>query len=163
MMAGISVILTFLLVLSFGEGRPVSETDRPNQGKEEQWNCNDDDDCFEKKSPLTTKDLSPTVVQEELTGISRKLENVLHSYPCLELETFYSKKDDKIVVKAKVSLRGYDDNYDVFSDFADYDDVSDDDDRYDDEIWDDGVDDIDNAFNDDDDNDDNDDDEIFVL
>ena len=102
MMAGISVILTFLLVLSFGEGRPVSETDRPNQGKEEQWNCNDGDDCFEKKSPLTTKHLSPTVVQEELTGISRKLENVLHSYPGLELETFYSKKTIKLLSRLKL-------------------------------------------------------------
>ena len=175
MMARIAEILIFLLVLSFIEGRPLSEIDRPYQGKEEPWKCNDDDECLEKKSSMTTKHLSPIDVQEELTGISRKLENVLHSYPGLELETFYLEKDDEIVVKAKVSLRGCNDNYDISCDFAADDDTSGDDDRYDDEIWDDDDDDVDNdVFNDDDDddnddgdddddNDDDHDDEIFVL
>ena len=154
---------------------PVTKINKPHDNKKEPWNFGDDDadeddDNIEDKVPLTTKHLSATDIQEQLTDISKKVEKVLDKYPGLELETFYSEKDDKIVLKAKVSLQGhvgrkniFDGDDDDFTDYAevindslvetDDDDDDDDDDNYDD---DDDASDVENSyFTSDNDNNDN--------
>ena len=101
-------IFILLLILVLGEGIPVTKINKPHDDKKEPWDFGDDDsveddDNLEDKVPLTAIHLSATDIQEQLTDISKKVEKVLDKYPGLELETFYSEKDDKIVLKAKVS------------------------------------------------------------
>ena len=153
-------ILIALFSLAVGEGRPVSKIDRPYQGKEEPWNCNEDDDCRGNKAQLIAAGkLSATDVQQEVTDISRQLEKVLESYPGLELEILLTEGDDEIVIKAKVNLRGDNDIIDVSDneDFIDCDEMSDHDASNifnDKENLNDNNNDDDDDYDDDDDNDD---------
>ena len=107
---------------------PVTKINKPHDDKKEPWDFGDDDadeddDNIEDKVPLTAKHLSATDIQEQHTDISNKVIKVLDKYPGLELETFYSEKDDKIVLQAKVSLQDsknniFDDDDDDFTDYA---------------------------------------------
>ena len=165
-----TTIFLLLLIPVLGEGMPVTKINKPHDDKKEPWNFGDDDgdkynDNFEDKVPLTAKHLSTTDTQEQLTDISRKVEKVLDKYPGLELETFYSEKDDKIILKAKVSLQDHVGRTNIFDDddddFTDYVEVindslveaDNDDDDYDD---DDDASDVENSYftGDDNDNDD---------
>ena len=171
-------ILIVLFALAVGEGKLFRKNDRPYQGKEEPWNCDDNDDCRENKALLAAGKLSATDVQQEVTDISRQLEKVLDRHSGLQLETLFTEGDDEIVIKAKVILRADNDIFDVSDDedFIDYDEVLDQEGYHglhDEEIWDDDRDDgeiydlndiygqisDDDDDDDDDDNDDDDDDD----
>ena len=102
-------IFNLLLILVLGEGMPVTRINKSaHDDKKEPWSFgDDDDDSHEDKVPSIAKHLSSKDIKEQLSDISKKVENVLDKYPGLELETFYSEKDNKIVLTAKVNLQDH--------------------------------------------------------
>jgi len=172
-MTGKMKVFVVILVLSYGEGRPLRNNDHLHREKKDLWSCCNDggNDCHENKAALNAK-LLRYDVQKKLHGMLReRMEEVLRSSDELDDLEIVSKYFE-VVVKSQVTLKAskvnyyvhegklvdYDENFHVV--LADDDDDDDDDNGDVDEIYDDDDDyDEDGPCDDSDDDDDEDDDD----